>query len=83
MQTYENEEMIVPVNAIYAIAQGSQGPMPIVSCFNKNANYKNYVSLSHSTIAAKGCGSWEVDRGRGLCVVGRAPWVWVNVVGSG
>ena len=23
MQTYENEEMIVPVNAIYAIAQGS------------------------------------------------------------
>ena len=65
MQTYENEEMIVPVNAIYAIAQGSQGPMSIVSCFNKNANYKNYVSLSHSTIAAKGCGSWEVDRGRG------------------
>ena len=49
--------------------------MPIVSCFNKNANYKNYVSLSHSTSVAKGRGSWVVGGGSGLCVVGRAPWV--------
>ena len=50
--------------------------MPIVSCFNESGNYKNYVSLSHSTSVTKGRGSWVVGRGRGTWVPFHNIIVW-------